>query len=207
MMKGPKRGGSSNLLLALVCALLAGVVYLEIEAAPAPAVTPPEPPATAEPPAALPSAVAYRAPEAAAFSGVLERPLFAPSRRPPPDAPPPAVEAAPEASPFELELVGVVISGEERVALVRQPGIQELLRVAVGRMVGGWQVETIEPDRVLFRSGDTLKEVRLRDDTPPPETRRSRREREAERRRRAEERRERLEDERAAGNETAGEDE
>jgi hypothetical protein len=205
MMKGPKRGGSSNLLLALVCALLAGVVYLETQAAPGPAVAPPESPVTAEPPVALPPAVAYRPPETAAFSGVIERPLFAPSRRPPPGAPAPALEAS-DASPFELELVGVVISGEERVALVRQPGIQELLRVAVGRMVGGWEVESIEPDRVLFRSGDALKEVRLRDDTPPPETRSSRRDREAERRRRAEERRERLEDERA-GDGTAGEDE
>jgi general secretion pathway protein N len=189
MMNGPKRSGPALLLPLLVCSLLAAMVYLELESAPrlAAAVAPGGDSMDVAP---LPPAVAYEPPPASTFDGVLARPLFSPSRRPPDDAPALAVEAAPVLAAFELELVGVLINGEERVALVRQPGVAVLLRLAPGAVAAGWTVESIEPDRVLFRSGTRLEEAQLRDDaTPPPEAQPSREDREERRRRRAAERR------------------
>lgn len=190
MMSGPKRRDPSILLPLLVCLSLVGLVYLEGIAAPrlSDAVAPVAAVAVAV--AALPPAIALEPPPASAFDGVLARPLFAPSRRPPPDAPAPQVDEVPEAAPFEIELVGVVITGDERLALVRQPGLPVLVRVETGAAIGGWTVEAIEPDHVLFRSGTRLEEIRLRDDAPPPEARPSRETREEARRRRAQEREE-----------------
>lgn len=191
MMSGPKRRNPSILLPLLVCLSLAGLVYLESAAAPR--LTDAVVPVVAEPVAvaALPPAIALEPPPASAFDGVLARPLFAPSRRPPPDAPAPQVDAVPEAAPFEIELVGVAIAGDERRALVRQPGLPVGVWVETGAAIGGWTVEAIEPDHVLFRSGTRLEEARLRDDTPPPVVRPSREERREEaRRRRAQEREE-----------------
>jgi general secretion pathway protein N len=194
MMRGPRSSGASNLLLGLVCLLLGGVVWLEIEAAPRllPPDAPPPDPVPAAPP--LPAAAAFQPPPIAAFEEVMARPLFAPSRQPPPDAPDAPALAAPPAPELGFELVGVVISPEEALALVRQPGMPDLVRAGIGRTVAGWTVERIEPDRVLFRAGDSVEELVLRDDVPepPPETARERRARRAdelreERERRAEE--------------------
>ena len=188
MMGGPKRRDPSILLPLLVCVSLAGLVTLEYIAAPR--LTDAVVPVAAVAVAALPPAIALEAVPASAFDGVLARPLFAPSRRPPPDAPAPLVDAVPEAAPFEIELVGVVIAGDERLALVRQPGLPVLVRVETGAAIGGWTVEAIEPDHVLFRSGTRLEEVRLRDDASPPEASPRREDREEAQRRRAQEREE-----------------
>jgi general secretion pathway protein N len=189
VMNAPKRGGPALLLPLLVCSLLAAMVYLEVESAPRLDASS-RPIAESIEVAALPPAVIYEPPAANAFDGVLARPVFAPSRRPPQDAPAAAVEAAPVLAAFDLELVGITINGDERLALVQQPGVPVVLRMAPGAAAGGWTVETIEPDRVLFRSGTRLEEARLRDDSSPPEAQPNREDRNEIRRRRAAERRE-----------------
>jgi len=195
MMRGPKSGTASNLLLLLVCLLLATTVWLEIEAAPRPGQPLPPAPDTAPEPPPLPDELAYRPPALEDFREVAERPLFAPSRRPPADAPPPVAVAAPAAPELGFELIGVVISPAETLALVRQPGAPDLVRAGIGQTVAGWTVERIFPNRVLFRAGDRVEELALRDDVaPPPESASERRERRAEERRRLRE--ERLQDQR-----------
>jgi hypothetical protein len=164
----------------LVCLFLGGLIYLELEAADQAgesvvtmtAATPLER-------AALPAQVAYDAPDFAEFAEAMERPLFAPSRRPPSEIVPVTVEAAPQQQAFGFELVGVLISPDERLALIRQDGLTDLHRVGLGRSLNGWQIEQIEPDHVVFRAGETVRQVNLRDDRPPvQETPRERRRRE-----------------------------
>ena len=92
---------------------------------------------------------------------------------------PVTVQAAPQQQAFGFELVGVLISSEERLALIRQDGVTELQRVSLGRSLNGWQIEKIEADHVVFRAGETVRQVDLRDDRPPvQETPRERRRRE-----------------------------
>ncbi len=187
-MTGAKTGGSGTLLALLVCVFLGGMIYLELEAgdradAPAPAIA-----ETAAPERRmLPAEIAYEPPVFAEFSEALERPLFAPSRRPPTVAAPTIVESAPQQQAFGFELVGVAISPEERFALIRQDGVADLQRVSLGRSLNGWQIEQIEADHVIFRAGETVRQINLRDDQPqvretPRERRRRERQEQRERR-------------------------
>ena len=95
----------------------------------------------------------------------------------------------PTVTSLGFELVGVLISADERMALVRQDGVTDLQRVAIGRSLNGWRIDQIEPDHVVFSAGETVRRVELRADEPPKvETARDRRLRERAERRQEQER-------------------
>lgn len=108
------------------------------------------------------------------FDEVVERPLFFRSRRPPdPDAAPPPEAAAPPKADFVL--TGLIISGTERLALLRPAGSKTVERVHQGAEIEGWRVEAIHADRVVLKRGETVQEIRLEDRPPPkPKVRRKR---------------------------------
>ncbi len=108
------------------------------------------------------------------FDEVVERPLFFRSRRPPdPDAAPPPEAALPPKADFVL--TGLVISGKERLALLRPAGSKTVERVHQGAEIEGWRVEAIHADRVVLKRGETVQEIRLEDRPPPkPKVRRKR---------------------------------
>ncbi|TXM69577.1 hypothetical protein FV222_02065 [Methylobacterium sp. WL103] len=96
-----------------------------------------------------------------AFKG---RPLFAPSRRPPPPrqvftAPPAPV--AVEAPPPDLRLVGVVAGVDKAVAILRRPTGGSSLSLKLGDSVETWRVQAIGPDRVTLRDGTRETTYRL----------------------------------------------
>ena len=96
-----------------------------------------------------------------AFRG---RPLFAPSRRPPPPrrvftAPPPSV--AVEAPPPDLRLVGVVAGVDKAVAILRRPTGGSSLSLKLGDSVETWRVQAIGPDRITLRDGTRETTYRL----------------------------------------------
>jgi hypothetical protein len=95
------------------------------------------------------------------FRNFVERPLFSPSRRPPPPVTPePMVEAAPPPAQMpKFELLGIVGPEGARLAILRKPGATEALRLSVGDKVEGWTVKLIEPDRVLLATADRQVEV------------------------------------------------
>jgi hypothetical protein len=109
---------------------------------------------------------------------IAARPLFSPSRRPfvaaeeePPPAPPPSLPP--------VELIGVLMTEQQRAALVQAVGEGEANWVREGNAIQGWEVEKIESSSVQLRAGDRLEKVVLRADTavpakPRPERRRSR---------------------------------
>jgi len=85
-----------------------------------------------------------------------ERPLFAPSRRPPtpapvvvipPPAPPPP---PPPPAPPNVVLLGVVMDGDLARAIIQAAPGNVVRRVRVGDDIGGWKVSQIEPRRLIL---------------------------------------------------------
>ncbi len=88
---------------------------------------------------------------------MLERPLFAPDRRP---APPPAPPVAPPPpDPFaSIQLFGVV-SGENQSVLARVDG--KVRRVKVSESIGDWTLKGVNGREVTFARGEESRQVRL----------------------------------------------
>ena len=89
------------------------------------------------------------------FDAALQRPLFSPTRRPPPPAMPAPSALAPlpppVAPPPNLTLSGVIVGAGGGVALLRRPVDVAPARVARGAQVDGWTVAEIHPRSVVLR--------------------------------------------------------
>lgn len=138
-------------------------------------------------PAATDSTLALPPPEK--FAIIAARPIFSPTRRPPPPAPAepapepeaaplpePEVAAAPEPEPtppptIDFTLVGIVIDGGERYALVERHADAKVVRLAEGGDIDGWFAVLIDPTRAVFRQGGTEEELVLKYDAPVPQDR------------------------------------
>ena len=160
------RRGSGWLAPALmlgVCAALAWTVYREIQAG---APEPVEAVAGRAPPLPdLPAEPGFVMAPAENFSAILERPLFSPTRRSPAEGTVTIESAEPE---LEVTVVGIIISSEEQIAIIKPKGGSQLVRLSEGDSFQGWTLETIEPDRITFRRGDIEEHIELTYDEPPP---------------------------------------
>jgi general secretion pathway protein N len=108
----------------------------------------------------------FSLPPLAALQEVVQRPLFAESRRPPAVAPASAPQVVRELD--SLSLLGVVITPEGRHALIQSEPQAKPERVRQGQTLAGWTVEGILPDRVVFRRGETREELRIKEPERPP---------------------------------------
>lgn len=117
-------------------------------APPRAAPAPPAPPSAAQAPT-----LSAAAPPAERFAIIGERPLFAPSRRPPSAAPKPVVSAPPPTPAPDVALTGVAVTATARRAVLSVAGGPDEL-VAVGDRVGRWRVVEIGEDGVTFALGD-----------------------------------------------------
>jgi len=90
------------------------------------------------------------------FSAVIERPLFAPSRRPPLQA-----SDDSEGAWSSFALAGIIITPDSREALIRHGSPPAIAHVREGQDLEGWVVRSILPDRVVFAGGGALHELRL----------------------------------------------
>ncbi len=97
------------------------------------------------------------------FSATVERPLFASTRRPPSIDGGPAEQTAGNGKRELFDLVGVVISMNERMALLQRKRSREIIRVEKGHRVDGWEVQGILPNRVFLQLGDRTRELKLED--------------------------------------------
>ncbi len=160
------RRGSGWLAPALmlgVCAALAGTVYWEIRVG---ALEPVEAAGGRAPPLPdLPAEPSFVMAPAESFSAILERPLFSPTRRPPAEGTVTIESGPPE---LEVTLVGIIISSEEQIAIIKPKGGSKFVRLSEGDNFQGWTLETIEPDRITFRRGDIEEHIELTYDEPPP---------------------------------------
>ncbi len=155
------RGKGLTTVLVLACAALSYLVYWEFNS------YGPEPYADIAEPLSDQSArkispePEFALPPLESYAAIVERPLVAASRRPPPPAPeePEPDQAGAHAWPFILS--GVVISNDQRMALLLRLSDGSTVRLRVGQEIDGWRIEAIEPDLVVLRQGDALEEVKL----------------------------------------------
>jgi len=99
--------------------------------------------------ALAPLPMASPSPPIEAFDAINARPLFKPDRRPV-DLPPPAQGAA-DAPPPTVSLIGVIIDGSRRLALLRVPQSPMAVSASVGDDVQGWHVAAVYADHVTLR--------------------------------------------------------
>jgi hypothetical protein len=87
------------------------------------------------------------------LSATRERPLFSPTRHPPPapvsvvEGPPPPPPPPP---PPDVALFGVVMDGEQARAVIRASPTDKTTRVGIGDDVGGWKVAQIEGRKLVL---------------------------------------------------------
>ena len=154
--------------LVALCAGLGATVALEMTGGLSLA-----PEVTAAAPAApqldwTPGAVDFEPPSPDGLDETTARPLFSPSRKPfvmaMEDEPAPVADQPLPA----VQLIGVLLTGGQRAALIQAEGAAEPGWVREGADVDGWRVETIEQNRVHLRADDRLETVELRPDTAMP---------------------------------------
>lgn len=110
---------------------------------------------------ALPALAANRYTHAplSQFAEILERPIFLESRRMPIDV----VEApAPTPSvPLRLELEGIAMVADTRIAVLRDASTKSLIQLAEGSEHNGWTLESVSAGQARFSRGDEVHELGL----------------------------------------------
>jgi hypothetical protein len=147
----------------LLCMGLAGIVALELSLPFAPQVTAAL--SAASLPEFAPEPEPFDPPPRHAFAEIAVRPLFSQSRRPfVPESE--AAEAPPDDS-IAIELVGTLLTEQGWAALL-QPQSQNARWRRAGERIAGWQVKTIERNRVSLHLDDEAKTLKLRADLDQP---------------------------------------
>ena len=99
----------------------------------------------------------------AQYLAMLERPLFAPDRRPPPPPAPPALPAPPPAPPPPDPLGNVqisgIFSGDPAGIIANVDG--KARRVRINDSIGGWTLKSISGREVTFGQGSDSRQLRM----------------------------------------------
>ncbi len=104
----------------------------------------------------------YLAPDIAAFSEILERPLFTDGRTPPePTSTEQATGKPVIPTKLTLTLEGIALTPEARIVVVRDMTSNKLLRLAEGAKHQGWVVESIHPTGATLKRGEQTQELTL----------------------------------------------
>ena len=143
-------------LTAAVCVLLGWTIQHEMTALPSTRAAAP-----AADPIAPAAPASFAVPDRDSLAVIVERPVFSESRRPGEAVEGPALA-------LDFTLVGVVISGRERSALVQSPHGGAVQRLAEGEEVSGWIVVDIAPDHIVVRHDATEAEMPLDYNAPAP---------------------------------------
>jgi len=110
-----------------------------------------------------------------------DRPIFSPSRRPPPPVavdrpfvPPPVarVQPKPPPQPLTLSLLGTIAGDSEGIALFMERATQEVVRLRTGEAHEGWVLRSVHGREAKLEKGDRTETVTLPDpgaEAPPPE--------------------------------------
>jgi len=98
------------------------------------------------------------------YPAIGQRPLFYPNRtrwQPPPPPPPPSPQVRAPPPLTNYQLAGVIVSGNNRTALVKAPGGRQTLILAEGQQLDGWTLQQIAGTQLLFVSGKATYEMKL----------------------------------------------
>lgn len=91
------------------------------------------------------------------YTSILDRPLFAPDRRPPPPPAPPAPPPPPDPL-ANLQIQGI-FSGESTGILAKLDG--KIRRIKIDSAIGQWTLKGIDNREVTFVSGSENRKFRL----------------------------------------------
>lgn len=144
-------------LVAISAALAIGIgANLIVRPTPTSALTLP----SKKPPTEIPEAPQFTPPPIQSFAVIDERPIFLAARKPPedPDAPQEQAMAPP---PISFSLIGVLVSGSERLAIVKPSAGQEAVSLPAGAALDAWTVAEISSDWIRLESGKFEAELRL----------------------------------------------
>lgn len=111
----------------------------------------------------LPPIIAI-APEVA-YPETTARPIFTPTRRPAPEAPA-AAQSTFQKGQFVLQ--GVIVVGDNRVAMLREKSSGRVIRIERGREVNGLKVVEIQPETVTLSLGSEEEKLSLSVLKPAP---------------------------------------
>ena len=106
--------------------------------------------------------VNYSAPAIATFSEINERPLFRQDRQPAP--PPKQSPVAARTSPLRLQLEGVALSPDAKIAVLRDVSTNQMLHLATGMKHQGWELTSITDSVATFKRGEQSQELKLKQD-------------------------------------------
>jgi hypothetical protein len=97
------------------------------------------------------------------YPSIATHPLFFPSREPwAPPAPPVPKPISTAPTPLtNYGLIGVIVSGDVRSALIRPSGGNKTITIAEGQQLGGWKLQKITRTSLYFVAGDTQYEMPL----------------------------------------------
>ena len=111
-------------------------------------------------------------PPVVTYREVVERPLFADSRRPPQqnDETVESVRAVQLAHKWKL--TGIVVAGENSFVHVEGIRDHKTVRLQAGMPLDGWQLEQIESDHIVFISAGESVTLQLHESKPKAEPRR-----------------------------------
>ena len=98
------------------------------------------------------------------FVATLERPLLTPTRRPSPPPPPPVVPPPPKPTmrKGQFVLMGVILTKDKNVALLREIANGKVLRVEQGKEINGILVAAMEKEKVTLTQWDDREELMLK---------------------------------------------
>jgi hypothetical protein len=99
------------------------------------------------------------APSAASFGDIDAHPIFSASRTP--IAPHDTHGGTSNAFPTDVSLIGVIIEGATRMALVKTASEPFARSVPQGGEIEGWTVSEVDPDKIVLSSGTTKQEILL----------------------------------------------
>ncbi|HXL98283.1 MAG TPA: hypothetical protein VN932_00010 [Rhizomicrobium sp.] len=148
-------------LVAIALGLGGLIAYQALAPIPAIEVPPPPPSARVDVTASALSqpAVLYVPPPKEDFAAINERFAFSPTRQAVAE---PSQATGVDVAPPEVTLVGVIISPQKSVAILKPGGAALAISAVIGQMVDGWQLVRIEAGRVVLHANTTDYEIRLR---------------------------------------------
>lgn len=105
----------------------------------------------------------YKPPPFETFANIDEKSVFNPLRTPIVTDSAGSATTAGDSLPSDIALVGVIIDGPTKVAMLRSSAEPLAVGVPEGGVFEGWQVASVEPDKVVFAAHGDRQELLLSD--------------------------------------------
>jgi hypothetical protein len=109
----------------------------------------------------------YTPPAFETYANIDEKSAFNPLRTPIVTDSGGTATAAGDALPSDLALVGVIMDGPTKMALLKSSAAPLVVGVPEGGVFEGWQIASVEPDKVVFAAHGDRQELRLSDNKRP----------------------------------------